>query len=88
MKYTQNKNIVARAVAGEHLLVPINECTKTVFTLNNVGVHLWEEIKTPRSEDELAEALMAHYGIQRETALHDVRAFLKELVRLKLVLAD
>ena len=88
MKYIRNKDIVAREVAGENLLVPINECTKKVFTLNNVGIRLWEEIETPSTEQELAEALIDRYGILQETALQDVQAFLKDMVRLKLVLAE
>ena len=87
MKYSRRKDIVARTVAGENLLVPVNECTKKVFTLNSVGMRLWEQLETPRTEDELAGALMDRYGIAQETALHDVQAFLTELVRLKLVLA-
>lgn len=47
MKYSRQKNIVARTVAGETLLVPINECTKKIFTLNNAGIRLWEELATP-----------------------------------------
>ena len=88
MKYIRNKDIIARTVAGETLLVPINECTKKVFTLNNVGNRLWEEIALPRSENELAEALIERYEIERETATHDVQAFLKDMVRLRLVLAE
>jgi hypothetical protein len=88
MKYVRNKDIVARTVAGENLLVPINECTKKVFTLNHVGIRLWEEIEMPRTENELAEALTDRYGIARETALNDVQTFLKEMVRLKLALAE
>lgn len=79
---------MARTVAGENLLVPINECTKKVFTLSSVGGRLWDELETPQSEDDLANALVERYGIALETALHDVRAFLGELQRLKLVLAE
>ena len=88
MKYSRQKNIVARTVAGENLLVPVNECTKKVFTLNNVGICLWEEIETPCTEDELSKALVERYGIAQETALKDVHAFLEEMVRLNLVLAE
>lgn len=42
----------------------------------------------PRSEDELAEALIDQYGISREAAVDDVQMFLKNMVRLNLVLAE
>lgn len=88
MEYCRNKNIIARKVAGENLLVPINECTKKVFTLNNVGIRLWAETEVPRTEHELADALIDQYGVSQETALCDVRVFLKDMVRLKLMLAE
>lgn len=79
---------MARTVAGENLLVPVNECTKKVFTLTTVGLLIWGEIETPCTEVDLAETLMERYGIERETALHDVRAFLQDMLRLKLVVAE
>ena len=88
MKYCRKKDIVARTVAGENLLVPIKECTKKVFTLNRVGIRLWEEIETPRTEGELADALVERYRITHETALSDVRVFLADMTRLNLVRAE
>lgn len=85
MKYLRNKDIVARKVAGENLLIPINGCTKKVYTLNNVGVRLWEEIETPKSEDELADALVDRYGVAKETALTDTRAYLADMLRMELI---
>jgi hypothetical protein len=85
MKYTRKKDIVARTVAGENLLVPIKECTKKVFTLNNVGLHLWECIESERTEDELADSLVDRYGVSVEVALKDTRAFLSDMTRLNLV---
>ena len=55
MKYCRKKDVVARSVAGENLLVPVHGCTKKVFTLNSVGERLWDLIETPRTADELAE---------------------------------
>jgi hypothetical protein len=85
MKYSRRQNVVARTVAGEHILVPVNQCTKKVFTLNNVGIRLWEEIETPRSKNELTEFLMERYRITRETAQADVQVFLDDMVRLELI---
>ena len=86
MRYERMKDVVARSVAGAHLLVPVHGCTRCVYTLNATGCRLWDLIALPRTEDELAGALIGAYRIPRETALHDVRTFLKEMVRMNLAL--
>jgi hypothetical protein len=85
MKYLQKKDVVARSVAGEHLLIPVQGCTDSVYTLNGVGRWLWALIETPCTEDELNEAVVKRYRIPRETACTDVRRFLDDLARMGLV---
>ena len=85
MKYTRQKDIVARQVAGENLLIPINGCTKKVYTLNNVGSQLWEAIEVQKSEEQLADSLVERYGIDKGTALADTQVWLDEMLRMELV---
>ena len=84
MKYCRMPDVVARSVAGANLLVPVHGCTRSVYTLNAAGCRLWELIDLPRTEDELAGALVEQYRITRETARPDVRAFLNDMVRMSL----
>ena len=85
MQYCRRKDVVARTVAGENLLVPVQGGSEKVFTLNQVGSWLWDCIETPRTAEDLAEALVEHYRIAREVADADVRIFLDDMVRLGLV---
>ncbi len=84
MKYLRMKDVVARSVAGAHLLVPVNACTRSVYTLNATGYRLWELIALPRTEDELAGILAKECRVLHEKARHDVQAFLNEMVRMNL----
>lgn len=84
MRYERMKDVVARGVAGTHLLVPVHGCTRSVYTLNATGCRLWDLIALPRTENELAGTLAGEYHIPPETARHDVQAFLKEMVRMNL----
>ena len=86
--YRRQHNVVARTVAGENLLVPVNTCTSTVFTLNNVGSRLWDELESPQTEAFLAEALVQRYGIELDRALADVGVFLKDMLERGLVVAE
>lgn len=85
MKYCCKKDVVARTVAGVNVLVPVHGCTRSVYTLNDVGAGLWELIVEPKSQDELAGALVEQYQVAMETARRDVQAFIDDLMRLGLV---
>mgnify|MGYP001344891691 CR=1 FL=1 len=84
MKYCRKEEVVARSVAGANLLVPIHDCTRSVYTLNATGCRLWEWMGSPRTEEELAESLAEHYHIPGVTAQHDVHAFLDDMVQMGL----
>ena len=84
MKYARRSEVVLRTVAGANLLVPVHGCTRSVYTLNETGVRLWELISLPQSEDELAESLVEQYNIPHEIARRDVKAFLADMVRMDL----
>jgi len=85
MKYRRKEGVVARSVAGAHLLIPVQESARSVYTLNPVGHLLWELVGEPRSAGELADRLVDGYRVPRETALRDVDAFLVDLIRLGLI---
>ncbi len=82
--FCRKKDVVARSVAGAHLLVPVHACTRSVYTLNATGCRLWELMALPRTEYELAGTLAKEYRIPRETARQDVQVFMNEMVRMNL----
>ena len=85
MQYKRSDNVVARSVAGEHVLIPVHGCTRSVYTLNAAGVILWEALATPQRECELVLVLAEHYEIAPEVAQRDVAGFLADLVRMQLI---
>ena len=88
MVYQRKKDVVARSVAGENLLIPVQGCTSSVYTPNPTGCRLWDLLEEARTEEELTAALAAHYRIAREEAGRDVRAFLADLARMGLITAQ
>jgi len=84
MKYCRKQDVIARSVAGANLLVPIHDCTRSIYTLNSTGCRLWDLIGSPRTEDELADILVTQYHIPHETAQSDVHAFLDDMVQMGL----
>lgn len=56
------------------------------FSLNEVGTHIWEQLKeSPKSEEELTDSLLEAYEIDSETANQDLKEILNQLINEKLV---
>jgi len=85
MTYRRQDNVVARAVAGENVLIPVHGCTDSVYTLNVTGCRLWDLLAEAHTEAELAAALADHYHVDPAAVAADVKLFLADLVRMQLV---
>jgi hypothetical protein len=72
-----------RDVGGE--LVAVDTRTSLYLGGNASGLLLWEALSAGATEDELADALVARYGIDRARAAADVARFLEELRRRELL---
>ena len=68
-------------VAGMPVVVPLGaESTfRNMIKLNESGKFLWEKLQNEVSREELVQALLEKYGIDRELALSDLDSFLESL---------
>lgn len=48
--------------------------------LNIMGYHIWNKIKEPKTVPQLAEEISKDFEVPYETALEDVKVFLKDLI--------
>ena len=59
--YTLSENIVAREIEGEIIIVPliggIGEDDEAIYTLNQTGQAIWEQIDGQRSLEKIADLL-------------------------------
>lgn len=62
--------------------------TGTYFTTNGAGAVLWERLAEGASPQELAEVLVACFGIDHAQATGDVLAFLDDLRTRALLVSD
>jgi hypothetical protein len=81
----QNPDIEASELNGELLL--FNGATNKFFVMNPTAAFVWESIKQPTGEQELAAALCQRFsGTTKEQALVDVKETLKNMRELGLLL--
>jgi methyltransferase-like protein len=79
---TQSPSIVTRKTGNEYVLVPIaNNIAdmNSVYTLNETGAFIWEQIDGKKSVNDLIEALVNEYDIDEQTASKDVVSFIEEM---------
>ena len=88
-RYVRGGGIVAREVAGETILVPVDARSSDVvskaadlYVLNESGAVLWRALDQPREMPDLARILMSEFAIDLATAAHDVEAFLKDMLQI------
>ena len=77
-----------RKVGGQNVVVAVGAASRDfngIIKLNETGAFLGELLKSERTPEELTEALLAEYDIDRETASADVEAFAERLSRAELL---
>jgi hypothetical protein len=72
------KNYVTRAVGNEMVIVPLTDKVaqmSTLYTLNETGRFIWENVDDAATMDSLAALLVENFDIDIETAKIDVQKF-------------
>lgn len=81
--------MVLREIAGEHLLIPVGQTALKVhgmITLSESGLLLWNKLQEECTEEDLVNALLAEYEVDRETAEADVKAFIGQMQKVGILL--
>jgi methyltransferase-like protein len=79
---------VTRKTGNEYVLVPIaNNIAdmNSVYTLNETGAFIWEQIDGKRSVQEIISVLIEEYEIDNESASKDVFAFIENMSKYLII---
>lgn len=82
-------DFILREVAGESILIPTGDAARTfsgLIALNSSGRFLYDLLSSDPREEDLVQAMVDTYDVDRSTAEHDVAEFL-ELLRTHKILA-
>ncbi|MBQ4515505.1 MAG: PqqD family protein [Clostridia bacterium] len=77
-----------KEIAGSWVVVPVGEQVvdfQMMITLNETGAFLWEKLKTETTKEELLDALLSEYDVEKSVAETDVDEFLKILSEKELL---
>ena len=80
-----NENFVLREVADSWVVIPIGEKSvdfNGMMNLNETGVLLGRELEKGAEKEELVDALLAEYDVDRDRASKSVDSFIARLKEL------
>ena len=75
-------SVVTRKTGNEYVLVPITDNIAdmdSVYTLNETGAFIWEQIDGRRDLESLIELLVSEYDTDTETAKSDLLDFINKM---------
>lgn len=85
---SHSTSIVSRKTGNEFILVPVaNNIAdmNSVYTLNETGAFIWEQINGERTIEEIINLLVNEYDIDRKAAETDTFAFVENLNRYLII---
>jgi methyltransferase-like protein len=85
---SHSTSVVTRKTGNEYVLVPVaNNIADmdSVYTLNETGAFIWEQIDGKRTIEEIIELLIHEYEIDNESAYKDVFEFVENMKKFLIV---
>lgn len=77
-----SKEFILREIAGEYILVPTGASATKInglITMNELGCFIFKTLQEEKTIEQLVDAIVAEYTVDRNTALVDAQEFLQQL---------
>lgn len=76
------KELIKREIAGDCILVPVGKTVyenNGLFVLNELAAYIWDILPDVSTEEEIVDAIVGEYDVDRENAGRDAAEFLEKL---------
>jgi methyltransferase-like protein len=83
--FIKKSRFATRYVDEELVLVPVKNSVadmNELFTLNEVGSFIWENIDGQKTEESIANAVAEEFDVDLPTARNDVSEFISRLIEM------
>lgn len=84
-QYQRNAAFISRKIVEETVLVPIHNNVadmNCIYTLNELGAFIWEQLEQPCTQARLNEVVLAAYDANPEILQQDISQFLAEMTEI------
>ena len=85
---TIKENVVARQIAGEELLIPIQgrlADMQRIFALDPVAAHIWKKLDGSADMEAVLISVLGSFDVSEERARGDIQSFVNQLESAGLV---
>jgi hypothetical protein len=85
---SHSPSVVTKKTGNEYVLVPITNNIadmNSVYTLNETGAFIWEQIDGEKSVEEIIIALTTEYDIDNKNAQTDVYSFIENMSKYLII---
>ena len=79
---------IVRELAGQNIVLAVGEASKIfrgMIKLNTTGLFIWEKLAEDVTEEQIVDALIESYEVERERASADVHRFIDLLAEAGIV---
>lgn len=86
--FSRSLSVVPRKTGREYVLVPVTDNIadmKNVYTLNETGAFIWEQIDGIKSVNDIIEAVRKEFDVDYDTASDDVVEIINDMNDHKLI---
>ncbi len=84
-KISRNPNFIFRIIVDDAILVPIRKNVAdldALFTLNELGAIIWQELEEPQTFEALMDKILDEYDIDPDTLRQDLLSYLEDMLRI------
>ena len=82
-KYIRNKEIITGQIQDEIVMMDIE--SGEYYSLNSVATRIWELLENEMNMQDLCNALLNEYDVEKEQCHKEAKEHLGKLIELKLV---
>lgn len=85
IRYVRNPDFIYRKIVDESVLVPVHKDVAdmdSIFTLNEVGAFIWEQLEEVATRSALETAVLDAYDADPKVLRADLDQFLNEMVTI------
>jgi len=86
IRYVRNPDFIYRKIVDESVLVPVHKDVAdmdSIFTLNEVGAFIWEQLEEATTRSALERAVLLAYDADPQVLQADLDHFLDEMVTIQ-----
>jgi len=87
--YIPSEDVVARVIEDEIIIVPlvsgIGDMEDEIYTLNDTGRYIWDELDGKKNLNQVMEKLYKEYNSIPEDIKNEISGFITELFKRRII---